>query len=73
MTVATLDVRSRPNLAAGARVFVIDCPHGTTRAVLLPGGGGYAPTEAEVVLALIASHEAAEGCGCCRRLRERWS
>jgi hypothetical protein len=69
-TTATLTIAPRPDLGAGARSFEIDCKHGTTRALLLPGE--LVLLDDQLVRGLLARHDAEEGCGCTRRLWRRY-
>jgi hypothetical protein len=67
---ATLKITARPDLAAGARAFTVDCPHGTTRALLLPGATVL--LDDQIVRGLLARHDTEEHCRCTRRLWRRY-
>lgn len=68
---ATLTIDRRSTLAPDARRYVVDCPHGTTESVVLPGREPV--PAAAIVRALLASHDRAEGCGCTRGLWRRYA
>jgi len=63
---ATLTIGRAEGVAPDARRYVVDCPHGTTEALVLPGRD--TPPAAVVVRYLLESHDQAEGCRCTRRL-----
>jgi hypothetical protein len=52
----------------GGRQVMLDCPHGTTGAIV---AGGTVPDTA-LVRAVIVTHDAVEGCACTRDLRRRY-
>lgn len=74
MTGATLTIEEAPHHAPGARQIVVDCDHGTTTAVLMPGGPPDLRGEherASVALA-IGKHYSVEKCSCTKTLRARY-
>jgi hypothetical protein len=68
---ATLSIGRAPEVAVDARVYVVDCPHGTTEGLVLPGRAGL--PAALIVRSLLRSHDAHEGCRCTRRLWRRYA
>lgn len=67
---AKLTIEPRPDLGANVKSFVVDCPHGTTSAVLFPGQAVVG--DAMVVTSILDRHHAVEGCRCTRLLRRRY-
>jgi hypothetical protein len=68
---ATLSIARAPGVDPDARRYVVDCPHGTTEGVVLPGRK--VVPAASIVRALLASHDREEGCTCTRRLWRRYA
>ncbi len=71
---ATLTIEDAPQHAPAARQIIVDCPHGTTTAVLMPGGPPDltgAHERASVGLALL-KHWSVEKCSCTKALRRRF-
>jgi len=68
---ATLTIERMPAVSPDARLYVVDCPHGTTEGLVLPTAGPPVPASA-IVRTLLLSHDAAEGCACTRRLWRRY-
>jgi hypothetical protein len=68
--VATLRIKPAPEAGPGARLFEVDCEHGTTQGWLIPGA---LPIErAAFITYLLERHQAEEGCRCTRKLRLRY-
>jgi hypothetical protein len=61
---ARYTVESAGELGPELRIAVLDCPHGTTTAVV--AGTSQCVSEHSVFAALAARHEAEERCGCAR-------
>ena len=53
-----------------ATIYVVDCDHGTTRLLTIPGR--VAIPELAAVQTAIARHYSEEGCHCTRQLRKRY-
>ena len=71
-TDATLTIEPAPEAAPDATRYAIDCRHGTTVAVHLPGGDDPL-TPAQYVIVLAVKHELEERCGCVDRLYRRYA
>jgi predicted DsbA family dithiol-disulfide isomerase len=71
-TTATLVIAPRPDLAAGARYFEVDCEHARTTAVVLADAAAPVLLDDDVVRTLLVRHAAEERCGCTRRLWKRY-
>jgi len=67
---ATLTVRPAPEAGPGARCFELDCPHGTTQALLIPGQA--VPTDGALIRYLIERHHRQERCACTHNLRRKY-
>ena len=74
MTTATLTIKPLPDYGEGARAIVVDCDHGTSTAVLMPGcpPETAAAHERAAVRLTIAKHHSVEGCACTAALRRRY-
>ena len=69
MSQATLTAESLPR-PAGARLVTLDCPHGATTGLVIPGGGP--SLDVAIVRTILAKHYRTERCRCTRALRVRY-
>ena len=68
---ATLDIRPAPEAGPDASRYEVDCRHGTTLLVLMPGRDNPL-TPAQLVLMAVVKHELEERCGCVEPLYLRY-
>jgi hypothetical protein len=67
-TTARLFIDELPETVTGARQVVIDCKHGTTRALLINPPVGFQLTDDDAVRTALVRHHVEEQCGCLKRL-----
>jgi len=74
MTDATLTIAPSPEHGPTAKTLTLDCDHGQTVGVLIPGEtlDAYVPHELATVRLLLLKHWSVEGCRCTKALRARY-
>ncbi|OGN86614.1 MAG: hypothetical protein A2X23_04520 [Chloroflexi bacterium GWC2_73_18] len=71
MAGTNLVVREAPAVGPGSRRYRLDCAHGSTSAVVLPGGS---PLGEQIALQmLLLRHDRDNGCRCSRELRPEYA